>query len=176
MKKSDIHPLPAFFDQYIHQVDDLELTDALAASAPENLFAPDGPLLELGDRVYAPGKWTVNDIVQHCLDTERIMAYRALRFARYDRTPLPGFEEDAFASHARASRRTLPDLLGEWTTLRQSTQLLFRSFDEEMLRQTGGTFKGEISVLALGFVICGHPMHHLQVIRERYFPLLESQA
>lgn len=172
MKKSAINPLPAFFDRYINRVEEMELQDALLQYSPVKLFADTDSLLALGDKVYAPGKWTVKDILQHCLDTERIMTYRALRFARNDSTLLPGFEEDYFAAHAKGNRRTLPDLLEEWGLLRNSTIALFRSFDEEMLMRTGQSFKGDISVLALGFVICGHPIHHLHVIQERYYPLL----
>ncbi|HEV7350731.1 DinB family protein [Telluribacter sp.] len=175
MNKSTINPMPVFFDRYINRVEEMALLEALQRYAPDIVFAETDLLTTLGDKIYAPGKWTVKEILQHCLDTERIMTYRALRFARNDKTQLPGFEEDYFAAHAKADRRTLPDLLEEWALLRTSTLALFRSFDEEMLMRKGLTFKGDISVLALGFVICGHPVHHYSVIEERYYPLLDSK-
>ena len=125
-------------------------------------------MTNLGDYVYAPGKWTPKDIVQHLIDTERIMAYRALRFARFDSTSLPGFEEDDFARSARASRRTIADLYAEFGAVRQASLSLFRSFSEEMLEGTGVCAGQTLSVLALGFVLVGHPIHHANVVRERY--------
>ncbi|GAA4415504.1 DinB family protein [Nibrella viscosa] len=172
MKKSDIHPMPEFFDRYINLVDDLPVRDALAQNA--SLFA--GPLqaqLEaVGDRVYAPGKWTVKDILQHCIDTERILSYRALRFARNDQTPLPGFDEESFAQYTTAGERTISDLLEEFSTVRASSLALYRNFTDEMLHREGICFNKKLSVLALGFVITGHPIHHLKVLKERYFPLV----
>lgn len=176
MRKSDIEILPEFFDRYINLIEDLPVTEAIERSAP--LFA--GPVLAqleaVGDKVYAAGKWTVRDILQHCIDTERILAYRALRFARNDSTPLPGFDEESFARYTQASTRTLPDLLDEFLAVRAASILLFRSFTNEMLRREGTSFNRKISVLALGFVIAGHPTHHLNVLKERYFPLIQTQA
>ena len=172
MTRSDLFPMPDFFDRYINLVDDIDLMDALAQTARfENLLSLE-TLEALGDRVYAPGKWISKDILQHIIDNERIMSYRALRFARNDQTPLPGYDEDPFAQFAHASRRTLPDLYDEYALVRQSTLALFRNFDEEMLLRSGIASNREISVLALGFVLVGHPIHHVNIIRERYLPLL----
>lgn len=170
MTKAHINPMPGFFDRYIKLAPDGELNDALAAGARLETLLPVQTLENLGDYRYAPGKWTAKDIVQHLIDTERIMAYRALRFARNDQTRLPGFEEDDFAQYAQASRRSLSDLYDEYALQRQSTRALFRSFDAEMLQRTGICFNQTISVLALGFVLVGHPIHHARVIQERYVP------
>lgn len=172
MKKSDIHPMPAFFDRYIKLVEDVSLSDALVKYAPENIFGDIDLLLALEDRVYAPGKWTVRDIVQHVIDNERIMAYRALRFSRNDHTVLPGYDEELLGAHTIANQRPLLELIAEWKSVRTSTQYLFKGMNEEMIIRSGVAYKSEISALALGFVIVGHPIHHLNVIRERYFPLL----
>ena len=97
--------MPAFFDRYINLAPDVDVVEALSSQATLSSVLSMEMMTSLGDYIYAPGKWTAKDIVQHLIDTERIMAYRALRFARFDSTPLPGFEEDDFAKAARASRR-----------------------------------------------------------------------
>ena len=108
------------------------------------------------------------------IDTERIMSYRALRFARNDQTTLPGFDEDLFSTSAHAATRSLEDLLDEFAVVRQATIVLFKSFDEEMLLRTGICFNKRVSVLAIGFILVGHPIHHGHVIQERYLPLLSA--
>lgn len=168
MNKSDIAVMPAFFDRYINLAPDVDVVEALANQASLETVLPMETMLNLGDYVYALGKWTAKDIVQHLIDTERIMAYRAMRFARADKTTLPGFEEDDFARAAHASRRTIADLYAEFDAVRQANIALFRSFDDEMLQQTGICAGQTLSALALGFVLVGHPMHHANVVRERY--------
>ena len=171
MKRSDIHPLPEFFDRYIHLVQDIELTEALEEKL--NYRAEEVAVFKnLKDLSYAKDKWTVKDILQHVIDTERIQAYRALRFARKDKNLLPGFDEVLYGATAHATNRTVDDLLLEHQAVRQSTIALFKSFSQENLLETGICFNISISVLALGFVIAGHQIHHLKIIRERYLPLI----
>jgi len=170
MKRSAILEMPQFFERYINKVDDVEINDALVnhRNCP---IEPD--ILEaLAERRYAEGKWIVKDILQHVIDTERIMTYRALRFARRDETRLPGYEEKLYGAEAKAEKRTISDLLEEWNVLRQSSILMFRNFDDEMLMRGGSSNDIYITVLALGFVIVGHPIHHWGVIKEKYYPLL----
>lgn len=177
MKPQEIDPKPQFFDRYIDLVEDIELLDALEIHSPEAVFSDLDTLEALGDKVYAPGKWTIKDIVQHCIDTERIMSYRALRFARNDQTLLPGFEENDYAQNALASQRTLEDLLDEFEIVRAATLALFDNFDVEMLVRSGmggSLSKVPISVAALGFMVVGHAIHHQNIIDERYLPLLNK--
>lgn len=173
MTKSDISVMPQFFDRYINLVGNIDLIDALSQATSFDRLLPADAMEALGDLRYAPGKWTVRDILQHIIDTERIMAYRALRFARNDQTSLPGFDEQLFGQTADATRRNLVDLYEEYTLNRQSTIALFRSFDEDMLVRSGICFNQTISALALGFVLVGHPIHHVNIIQERYLPLLK---
>ena len=173
MKKSDIGTLPQFFDKYIHLTNDVELTDALKI----NLTIPKADIEKfhkLKNITYAPGKWTVKDILQHVIDTERIQAYRALRIARKDKTLLPGFDESLFGSNAHAEKRSIEDLIEEQKTVRQSTIALFNSFSEDSFFEKGICFNVPISVLSLGFVMVGHQIHHRNILEERYFPLIES--
>lgn len=172
MTKSDIPALPQFFDRYIHLVQDIDIVDALTQQASFNSLIPLETLDALGDLRYAPGKWTGKDILQHVIDTERIMTYRAMRFARNDKTALPGFDEDPFAHSAQANRRTLADLYDEFASVRQATIWLFKSVDDEMLVRSGTASNQTISVLALGFVVVGHARHHAAILQERYLPLL----
>ena len=172
MTKSDISVMPRYFDRYINLADDIELDTVLRDTADFERLLPIEIAEALGNRVYAPGKWMVKDIVQHLIDTERIMSYRAMRFARNDKTALPGFDENLFADTAHANRRPLADLYAEYAFVRQANVALFQSFDDAMLQHTGVCYNTTISVLALGFLLVGHSIHHANIIRERYLPLL----
>jgi len=172
MKKSDVPRQPSYFDTYLNQVEDLELS----AAFQQSVAAIDALDLEkihaIGDRVYAPGKWTLRDVFQHITDCERVFVYRALRFARHDKTALPGFDEHLFAEMAGANRRSLEEILAELRSVRASTMLFFNSLDEAALRRTGIMYKSELPVLAVGFIAVGHQNHHLRIMEERYFPLV----
>lgn len=172
MTKSDIPAMPQFFDRYINLADNTPILDGLTQAASFDRLMSRQTLEALGERRYAPGKWTVRDILQHVIDNERIMTYRAMRFARNDQTALPGYDEELFGQFASANRRTVADLYEEYAIVRQSTIALYKSFDEEMLLRSGVCFNQTISVLALGFVLVGHALHHANIIRERYVPLL----
>lgn len=117
---------------------------------------------------YAPGKWTIKELLQHLIDTERVFAYRALRFSRNDSTDLPGFDENEFAGNCNANDRPFGELLSEFELIRASSIALFRSFTDEMLFRKGITNGNSMSVRAAGYIISGHLLHHLQVIKERY--------
>ncbi len=118
---------------------------------------------------YAAGKWTIKEIWQHVMDTERILAYRALCYSRKETKALPGFDENAYVSSSKANLRNWKEMLDEYTQVRSATVSLFKSFDEEMLSQIG--FAGtttRISTKAVGFLLLGHEIHHARTIRERY--------
>lgn len=117
---------------------------------------------------YAPGKWSVKEVIGHVADAERVFSYRALRFARGDRTPLPGFDENAYTPAGHFDARPLPDLAAELNAVRRATIPLFASFDAEVLARRGPASGHEISVRALAYVIAGHERHHLGILRERY--------
>lgn len=128
MLKSHINQAPSYFDKYINLVPDIELSDALIDFGSDYYKEQLHILNALGDKVYAEGKWTIKQIVQHLIDTERIFQYRALRFARKDTTLLPGFDEDSFANVADVSRRSLEDLLEEWHAVNVSGKIMYSSF------------------------------------------------
>jgi hypothetical protein len=110
----------------------------------------------------------VKDVVQHLIDAERIFAYRALRFARKDTTPLSGFDENSFANNANTSERTLVSLKEEFIAVRKSTDLLLLSFTQEQLNQTGISNDHSITVNAICYIIFGHLLHHISILGERY--------
>lgn len=117
---------------------------------------------------YAPGKWSIREVLGHIMDAERVFAYRALSFARSDKTPLPGFEENEWAAASSADRRALSELIDEFVALRASTLALFRGFTEEEFVRSGTASGHHVSVRALAYVIAGHERHHVKILRERY--------
>jgi uncharacterized damage-inducible protein DinB len=121
-----------------------------------------------GEHRYAPGKWSVKEVTGHLIDAERVFAYRLLRFARGDRTPLQGFEEDDYVREAHFERRTLSDLVDEFRLLRAANLGLFRSLDSEELTRRGTSSGKAVSVRALLHILAGHEIHHRRVLRERY--------
>lgn len=117
---------------------------------------------------YAPGKWSVKEVVGHLIDAERIFACRALRFARNDATPLPGFEEDDYVLHGRFDERRLSDILREYGNVRAATIDLFASLHEEAWSRTGTANGAVVSVRALAWITAGHELHHRNVVQTRY--------
>ncbi len=117
---------------------------------------------------YAEGKWSIKELIQHLIDSERVFTYRALRFARNDATELGGFEQDDYVAVFEANTRDFYELLEELEMTRKSTVLLFKSFGQKELLRVGIASDNQMSVRALGYVISGHLVHHFQVIKERY--------
>ena len=173
MKRSQIFPMPEFFDRYINLVDDVEISKALQTSLDEIDSFPLQQWKEIGDKVYEPGKWTIKDIIQHIIDAERIFSYRALVISRGEKEKLLSFSEDDYAAQATASSRSLESLIHELRLTHQSTKAMFESFTQSMLIKNGMGFKGEYSVASLGFVIPGHQRWHLKVIEYKYLSLLD---
>lgn len=169
--KAAIVTMPEFFDRYITTVPEDNLLSALNHSLEEWLRFDWDILKKIGDKVYTPGKWTIKDLLQHINDNERIQSYRALCFARNDKTRLPGYDEDQYVIYAEAGKRSLEDLKEEFILLRKSAINMYLGFNDVQLQRVGICFDKEISVLALGFVLVGHQLHHLKIIRERYFRL-----
>ena len=117
---------------------------------------------------YQPEKWTIQEVWQHVIDVERVLCYRALRYARQDTTVLHRFDEKEYAQHSKANLRNWDDLLEEYSVLRHSTRLLFKSFDAEMAMSWGTAGRSHLTVRSVGYLVLGHEMHHAGIIRERY--------
>lgn len=174
MKRSEVNPMPEFFDRYINLVEDIDIIEALDKYNSIETLLNKKELEKIGDKVYAPGKWTIKEIVQHMIDNERVQAYRALRIARNDKTPLPGYDENLFAANVQPSIRRIDELLEEFAVVRRSNIILFENFNDEEQQRTGLCNNVIIPVLALGFVLVGHQLHHSKIIKERYYPLIEN--
>lgn len=172
MKRSEIVPMPEYFDRYINKTDDVDHMEALKISLREIEELPMEKLRALGDKVYAPGKWTVKEILQHMIDTERVFAYRAVAFARGETGQVLSFDEDLYAKNSDANRRTVDELVEELKLVRRSLIALYASFTKEMLMRTGKGFRGPYSVLSIAFITAGHQRWTMDVIKERYFPLV----
>ena len=117
---------------------------------------------------YAPGKWSLREVVGHLIDAERVFSYRALCFSRGDETPLPGFDENFYVANARFASRTLQSLIEELTLLRSANVLLFRELSPEELARVGVANTYPVTVRALAFILAGHLQHHFRVLSERY--------
>jgi uncharacterized damage-inducible protein DinB len=141
-----------------HLRDNFRTTRELVLSLPEEtlLFR------------YAPGKWSIKEILVHLSDDERIYSYRALRFARNDVTELPGFEQDHYARSSGADGRDVRDILRELAAVREATISLFKSFDKEALLRSGVANGAVMSVRAAVYHLAGHELHHVNIIKERY--------
>lgn len=163
---------PPYFQQYINLVPQDEVMPAFEAQQQQiNDFLSSIPE-EKTDTPYAPGKWTLKEMLQHIIDAERIFCYRALCIARNEKTSLPGFDENSYAEHSNANRRTWEAMMNELKTVRMATVMLYESFDEEMLNRQGLANNFDVSPIAIGFTIIGHLYHHISIIESRY--LLET--
>ena len=159
----------SYYGNYIGQVsEEYTLVEELEISVHRMVKFVQNIPLDKFDYRYAEGKWTIKDIIQHLIDAERIFAYRALRFARNDKTALASFDENNYVDCANATKRSIQDLLSELLVVRQATLSLYKSFSEEQLLKTGIASNNPMSVRALGFVIIGHQNHHQRVFEERY--------
>ena len=168
MPRPDLFRVPEFYHGYISTVKEDDLMAGLKSST-NNLFELIRSIpVDKQDHRYAEGKWTIKEVVQHMLDGERVFAYRALRFARKDDTPLPGFDENLFAQTAKADKRNWTDLVEEFAALRKANEVMFASFDKEQLECSGIASEKPTYVLGIGFILAGHVNHHCRIIKERY--------
>lgn len=176
MKRSDIIPLPEYFDRYISQVADVDLSQAFTDSIEQLNQLSTNFLHDLDGRTPEVGKWTVKEIFQHLIDWERILSYRALLIARKENSSPQSIDENTLAANMNVERRTIEDLIEELKIVRLATKTMFAGFDGKTLLNTGINWKYEISALALGFTIIGHQTHHLKIIEEKYYPLLQEKS
>ena len=158
----------SFYGSYVAGVPDSDVTRALGGQGESFLRL----LKDIGEQkaafAYAPGKWTIKEVILHMADAERIFAYRVLRMARGDATPLASFDENAYTPMSAANDRPLDTLLGEFAAVRAATLALLRGLPEEAWTRRGVASGKEVSVRALAWITTGHALHHERILRERY--------
>lgn len=157
-----------YYSTYIDKVSDNNLISALERGFKETLIFFESIPINKWNYSYSEGKWTVKEVIQHILDTERVFAYRALCIARNDKTELPGFDQDDYASGADANDRNAEEMIAEYKAIRMTTINLFKSFNKEMFLHIGVASNSPLSTRAAGFIIAGHEKHHCDVVQERY--------
>lgn len=160
--------IPSHYVGYVTRVPELDPVMVCAAEIEETAALLRGLSDTEAMYRYGQGKWSVKEVVGHLTDTERVLSYRAMRIARGDTTPLPGFDENAYVPVAKFDDRSLADLVGELRTVRAATLALLRSFDGDAWRRRGTVSGKPVSVRALAFTIPGHERHHLEILRTRY--------
>lgn len=158
----------AFYAGYVARVPDGDLVAILARSGEDAAELLAGLTDEQAERAYAPGKWSIKEVVLHCADAERIFAYRVLRIGRGDQTSLPGWDEQAYAPASRANQRSIASLVEELRTVRAATVTLFDGLPADAWERRGNANGREITLRAVAWITAGHLLHHMAVIRERY--------
>jgi DinB superfamily len=161
-----------YYANYISKVPGSDVLGILESQRLQMLQLFTGRSERDGSFRYAPGKWTIKEVLGHITDTERIFTYRALRFARADQTLLPGFEQDDYVRNGAFGERTLAGLAEEFEAVRSASIGLFRSFKEDVWPRRGLANQKEVTVRALAFITAGHQMHHRLILEERYFPAI----
>lgn len=163
--KNDYAP---YYERYVSLIKGDDIHKILSLQSFETQAVLNSFPKEMGNFAYAPGKWTVKEVVGHLIDTERVMAYRAMCIARGEQQALPGFEQDDYVKNGNFNQRELFDLNYEFRLLRESNMLLAKSFSEDAFQKRGIANKNEITVLALLYIIAGHEKHHMNILVERY--------
>lgn len=168
MKRPEPSEYPEYYKNYVNLVKSSDVIKELK----DQILNIQAVISEIPEEkegyAYADGKWTIKQVIGHIIDTERILGYRAMRFARKDKTVLPGFDENAFVANSNFNKRTLYDLGHEFAIVREANLAMFRTFDEEELDQSGTANGIDVSVRAIIFMIAGHAIHHLHVLRTKY--------
>lgn len=157
-----------YFNNYIKLVISDDILATLTKQGLDTKAFLDTLTEEKGNHRYAPGKWTIKELIGHLCDAERIFAYRALRFARKDKTKLSSFEQDDYVAAADFNSQTLSDLTSELFLIRKSNMALFNTFNSDILEQRGFSGSAELSVKDVLYIIAGHQIHHMKVLHERY--------
>jgi uncharacterized damage-inducible protein DinB len=158
-----------YYDRYVALVPGNDILNTLDQQRRETMLLLSGRDEDDGDFRYAPGKWSAKEVLGHVCDTERIFAYRALRIARADATPIEGFEQDDYVRNGPFGQRPLADLIEDFIAVRRATLSLLRNLDEAAWSRRASANKNEVSVRGLAYIIAGHELHHRRILEEKYF-------
>jgi hypothetical protein len=166
--KPQTNEYAAYYEKYVSLVPDGDIVELLEQQLEKTLALLGGLSEEKGNYRYAPDKWSVKELVGHISDTERIFAYRLLRFARNDKNALAGFEQDGYIENANFDSCRLSDLVREFEYIRKSSIALLYHLPEDAWMRSGNASDNEVTVRALAYILAGHELHHLNVLSERY--------
>ncbi len=166
--RPDASEYASYYEKYVSLVPEGEIVATLSHQLDETLSTLRGLTEAQANSRYAPGKWSVKELIGHVIDGERIFGHRAFRFARNDQAPLPGFEQDDYVRAANFDNRQLSDLADEFEHVRRANLFVLRSLDNEAWLRRGTASEAEVSVRALAYIMAGHETHHLRILRERY--------
>jgi DinB superfamily len=168
MNRPNTNEYAAYYETYVSLVDESDIVSAMRNQTDElrDIFSQMSD--DKGLYRYETGKWSIKELLGHLIDGERVFAYRALRFARADKTELAGFDQDPYIENANFDTVKLQDLLEELLSLRNANTLFFNNLSEEAWSRTGVASENEISVRAIAFILVGHIRHHIKILKERY--------
>ncbi len=158
-----------YYERYISLVQGEDILETLDRQRRDTMLLLSGRDEADGDFRYAPGKWSAKEVLGHMCDTERVFAYRALRFSRADVTPLAGFEQDDYVRNGPFANRPLADQVEDFIAVRRATLSLLRNLDEAAWMRRGSANKNEVTVRGLAYIIAGHELHHRSILEEKYF-------
>jgi uncharacterized damage-inducible protein DinB len=158
-----------YYERYISLVNTGDIVSTLQEQIQDTRALLSPITDQQGNFRYAPGKWSVKEVIGHLSDTERIMTYRALRISRGDKTPIEGFEQDDYVPNGKFDRRTIAALLEEFTAVRNATVQLLRHWDADAGQSHGTANQKEITARALAYLIAGHELHHRRILQEKYW-------
>lgn len=164
----DINKIPEFYQGYVKTLCEETVIENLTETGMEVVELFQTIPESKGEYAYAENKWTIKEVIQHIIDTERVLGYRALRFARNDKTDLSGFDENDYVLASKSNARSLASLIEEFQHVRSATIDMFNSFDSEMVQNTGTANGFPFSVEAVGYIAAGHCLHHTNILKERY--------
>jgi hypothetical protein len=158
-----------YYGKYISLISGTDILGTLDEQRRQMLLLLCGRDEAEGDFRYAADKWSAKEVLGHVCDTERVFAYRTMRIARGDRTPMEGFEQDDYVKNGPFARAPLAEVIDDYIAVRRATLTLLRNLDEEAWLRTGVANKNEVSVRALAYMIAGHEVHHRRILEEKYF-------
>ena len=158
-----------YYERYISLVAGTDILGTLDAQRRQTLLLLSGRDDRDGEYRYAPGKWSAKEVLGHVCDTERVFAYRALRIARGDQTPLAGFEQDDYVKNGPFAKAPMEEIIEDYIAVRRASITLFRNLDEAAWVRRGVANNNEVSVRALAYIIAGHELHHRRILEEKYF-------
>ena len=158
-----------YYDKYISLIPGTDILGTLDAERRKTLLLLSGRDEEDGNFRYAPDKWSAKEVLGHVCDGERVFAYRAMRIARNDTTPMEGFEQDDYVRNGPFARMPLAELIEDYIAVRRATLTLLRNLEEPAWTRRGMANKSEVSVRALAYIIAGHEVHHRRILEEKYF-------